>query len=192
MRIEKIETGECRPCFDKSTRIAGAPGIRRTKPYWDSQQQFCWCESLDKSFLTENTAIIDEFVRSLKRDTDNMLYNHKRGSRDNSRNGERNRNNSMDRRSQIDSQDNTRRRYGNDTRETRNIHMPSRNRQDNRDDSRHRYGQRYNFRERRPEQQNISVRFESPRNDRGQNHQNINFNSPNAQKRSQSVPNRTT
>ena len=35
--IERIETGECRLCFDKSTRIAGVPGIRGTKPHRDSQ-----------------------------------------------------------------------------------------------------------------------------------------------------------
>ena len=136
--------------------------------------------------LTDNTAIFDEFVRSHKRDTDNMQHNQNRGSRDISRNGERDRNNSMDRRSQNDSRENTRSRYGNDTRETRNTYMSSRNRQDNRDDSRQRYGQRYDSRERRPEQQNRSVRFESPRNDRGQNRQNLNFNSPNAQSRPQS------
>ena len=84
----------------------------------------------------------------------------------------------MDRRSQTDSRK--------DTRETRNTNMPSRNRQDNRDDSRQRYGQRYNSRERRPEQQNRSVRFESPRHDRGQICQNINLNSRNAQNQPQS------
>ena len=64
--------------------------------------------------------------------------------------------------------------------------MPSSNRQDNRYDSRQQYGQRYDSRERRPEQQNRLVRFESPRCDRGQNRQNINFNSRNAQNRPQS------
>ena len=141
---------------------------------------------MTNQFLTDNTAIFDEFVRSLKRDADNMPHNHNRGSRDNSRNRERDRNNSMDKRSQNDSRDDTRGRYGNDTRNNRNTYMPSRNRQDNRDDSRQRYGQRYDSRERRPEQQNRSVRFESPRNDRGQNRQNINFNSRNAQNRPQS------
>ena len=146
---------------------------------------------MTNQFLTDNTAIFDEFVWSLKRDTwcpdqDNMPHNRNRGSRDNSRNRERDRNNSMDRRSQHDSRENTRSRYGNDTRETRNTYMSSRNRQDNRDDSRQRYGHRYDSRERKPEQQNRSVRFESPRNDRGQNHQNINFSSRNTQNRSQS------
>ena len=89
----------------------------------------------------------------------------------------------MDSRSQNDSRENTRSRYGNDTRDTQNIFMPSRNRQDNRDDSRQRYRRRYNSREHRPEQQNRSVRFESPRKDRGQNCQNINFNAQNAQNR---------
>ena len=141
---------------------------------------------MTNQFLTDNTAIFDEFVRSLKRDTDNMPHNQNRGSRDNSRSGERDRHNSMDRRSQNDSRDDTRSPYGNDTRETRNTYMPSRNRQDNRYDSRQRYGQRYDSRERKPEQQRRSVRFESPRNDREQNRQNINFNSRNAQNRPQS------
>ena len=141
---------------------------------------------MTNQFLTDNTAIFDEFVRSLKRDTDNMPYNHNRGSRDNSRCGEGDRNNSMDRRSQNDSRENTRNRHGNDTGETRNTYMPSRKGQDNRDDSRQRYGQRYDSRDRKPEQQSRSVRFESPRNDRGQNRQNTNFNSRNVQHRPQS------
>ena len=140
--------------------------------------------------LTENIAIFDEFVRSLKRATDNMPHNRNRRSRDNSRNRERDRNNSMDRRNQIDSRDDTRGRYGDNTRDSRNTYMQSRNRQDNRDDSRQRYGQRYgqryDSRERRPEQQHRSVRFESPRNDRGQNCQNVHFSGRNAQNRPQS------
>ena len=141
---------------------------------------------MTNQFLTENTAIFDEFVRSLKRDTDNMPHSQNRGSRNNSRNRKRDRNNSMDKRSQNDSRDDTRSRYENDTQETRNTYMSSRNRQDNHDDSRQRYGQRYDSRERRPEQRNSSVRFESPRNDRGQNGHNINFSSRNAQNRPQS------
>ena len=141
---------------------------------------------MTNQFLTDKTAIFDEFVRSLKRDTDNMPHSRNRGSRDNFRNRERDRNSSMDRRTQNDSREDTRSRYENDTRDNRNTYMPSRNRQDKRDDSRQRYGQRYDSNERRPEQQNRSVRFESPRNDRGQNRQNINFNSRNAQNRPQS------
>ena len=141
---------------------------------------------MTNQFLTENTAIFDEFVRSLKRDTDNKLHKRNRGSRDNRRSRERDRNNSMDRRSQNDSREDTRSRYENDTRDTRNPYMPSRNRPDKRDYSWQRYGQRYDSRERSPEQQNSSVRFESPRNDRGQNRQNINFNCRNAQNRPQS------
>ena len=141
---------------------------------------------MTKHLVTENTAIFHEFVRSLKRDTDNMPHNQNRGSRDNSRNRERDRNISTDRRSQNDSRDDTRNPYGTNTQDTRNTYMPSRNRQDNRDDSRQRYGQRYDSRERRPKQQNRSVRFESPRRDRGQNRQNINFNSWHVQNRPQS------
>ena len=128
--------------------------------------------------LTKNTAIFNEFIRSLKKDTDNMPQNQNRGSRDNSRNKERDRNNSMDSRSQTDSRS--------DTQENRNRNMPPRKRQDTREDSRQRYGQRYDSRERRPEKQNRSVRFESPRHDRGQNRQNINLNSRNAQNPPQS------
>ena len=136
--------------------------------------------------LTENTAVFDEFVRSLKRDTDNMPHNRNRGSQDDSRNRERGRNNSMGRRSQFDSRDDTRGRYGDYTLYTRNKYMPSTNRQDNRDDSRQKYGQRYDSGECRPEQQNKSVRFESSRHDRGQKRQNINFSNRNAQNRPQS------
>ena len=141
---------------------------------------------MTNQFLTENTAIFDEFVRSLKRDNDNMQHNQNRRSRDNSRNGERDRNSSMDRRSQYDSRENTGSRYENNTRDNRNTYMPSCNRQDNRDDSRQRYGQSYDSRECRPEHQNRSVQPESPRKDRGQNRHNINFSSRNAQNRPQS------
>ena len=141
---------------------------------------------MTNQFLTENTAIFDEFVRSLKRDTDNKPYNHNRGSRDNACNRERDRNKSMDRRSQIDSRDDTRSKYENNTQDNRNTYMSSRNRQDNRDDSRQRYGQTYDSRERRPEQQNRSVRFESLRNDSGLHRHNTNFSSRNAQNRPQS------
>ena len=140
---------------------------------------------MTNQFLTDNIAIFDEFVRSLKRDTDSMPQNRNQKPRDNSRNRERDRNNAMDRRSQNDSRENTRNRYGNDTRETRNTYKSWRNRQDNRDDSRQIYGQRYDSRERRPEQQHRTVRFESPRIDPGQNHQNKKF-SRNAQNRPQS------
>ena len=136
---------------------------------------------MTNQFLTDNTAIFDEFVRSYKRDTDNMPHNRNKRSRENSCSGERDRNSFIDRKSQNDSRHNTRSRYGNDTRDTRNIYMPSRNRKTSRDDSRQRYGQRDNSTEHRPEQQKMSVQFESPRNGRGQNRQNINFNSRNAQ-----------
>ena len=82
---------------------------------------------MTNQFLTDNTAFFDEFVRSLKRDADNMPHNRNRSSRDNCRNRERGRNNSMDRRSQTDSRDDTRGRYGDKTRGTRNTYMPSRN-----------------------------------------------------------------
>ena len=141
---------------------------------------------MTNQFLTDNTPIFDDFVRSLKRDTDNWPQTQNRGPRDNSRNRERDRNNSMDRRSQTDSRDDTRGRYGDNTRVTRNTYMPSRNLQDNRDVSRQRYRQRHASGECRPEQQNRSVRLESPRPDRGQNRQNRNFSSRNAQNRPQS------
>ena len=155
-------------------------------PIGTASSSFAGVNHITNHLVTENTAIFDEFVRSLKRDTDNMPHNQNRGSRDNFRNRERDRNSSMDRRNQHDSRDNTRSRYENDTQDNRNTYIPSRNRQDKRDDSRQRYGKRYDSRERRPEQQNRSVRFESPRNDRGQNRQNINFSSRNAQNRPQS------
>ena len=43
---------------------------------------------MTNQFLTDNTAIFDEFVRSLHRDTDNMPHNRNQGSRDDSRNGD--------------------------------------------------------------------------------------------------------
>ena len=105
---------------------------------------------MTNQFLTDNTAIFDEFVQLPKRDAENMPHIRNRGSRDNSRSGERDKNSSLNRRSGNDSRENTRNRYVNNTRNTRNTYMPSRNSQDNRDDSRQRYGQRYDSRERRP------------------------------------------
>ena len=125
---------------------------------------------MTNQLLIDDTVIFDEIVRSPSRVTHNMPQIRNRDSRDTCRRGERDRNSSMHRRSHNDSPENTRSRYGNDTRDTRNIYKPSRNRQDNRDDSPQSYGQRYNSRERRPEEQNRLVWFESPRNDRGQNH----------------------
>ena len=57
---------------------------------------------MTNQFPTDNTAIFDEFVRSLKTDTDNMPHKRNKGSREKSFRGERDRNNSMDR-SQNDS-----------------------------------------------------------------------------------------
>ena len=73
---------------------------------------------MTNQLLTDNTGIFDEFVLSLKRDTDNMPDIQNRGPCDNFRSGEREKNNSMDRRSQDDSRGNTRSIYGNDTRES--------------------------------------------------------------------------
>ena len=115
-----------------------------------------------------------------------MPPNRNRGSRDNFRSGQRDRNSSMDGKSQDDSRENTGGGYGNDTRKSRSKYMPPRNRQHNRDVSRQIYVQRYDSRKRRLEQQNRSVRIELPRNDGEQNHQNIIFNSRNAQNRAQS------
>ena len=66
---------------------------------------------MTNQFLTENTAFFEEFVRSLKRDTENIPNNRNRGSRDNSRRGEQDRNSSMDRRGQNGLRENTRSRY---------------------------------------------------------------------------------
>ena len=184
LRILKTENAD--HALTKALELQAYKELEERNPIGTASSSSAGVNHMTSQFLTDNTAIFDEFVRSLKKETNNMPHNQYRGSRDNSRIRERDRNNSTDRRSQTDSRDDTRGRYGNDKRETRNTYMPSRNRQDNRDDSRQRYGRRYDSRERRPEQQNRSVRFESPRNDRGQNRQNININSRNAHNRPQS------
>ena len=181
--LRKLKPENADYALTKALELQAYLELEGRNPLGTASSSSAGVNHMTNQFLTENTAIFDEFVRSLKRDSDNMPHNQNRGSRDNSGNREQDRNNSMDRRSQNDSRENTRSRYENDTRDNRNTYMPSRNRQDNRDDSRQRYGQRYNSRECRPEQQNRSVRFESPRNDRGLNRQNINFSSRNAQNR---------
>ena len=184
--LRKLKSENADHALTKALELQVYLELEGRNPIGTASSSSAGVNHMTNQFLTENTAIFDEFVRSLKRDTDNMPHSRNRGSRDNSRNRERDRNNSMDRRSQHDSRDDTRSRYGKNTRDTQNTNMPSRTRQDNRDDSRRRYGQRNNSRECRPEQQNRSVRFESPRCDRGQNRQNTNFNSRNAQNRPQS------
>ena len=136
---------------------------------------------MTNQFLTENTAIFDEFVRSLKRDTDNMPYNHNRGSRDNSRNRERDRNNSMDRRSQHDSRDDME-----ITHKIPKTHTCPRAIDKTIAMIHARDMDKETILENIGRNQNRSVRFESPRRDRGQNRQNTNFNSRNAQNRPQS------
>ena len=170
--LRKMKPENTDHALTKALELQAYLELERRNPIETASSSSAGVNHMTNQFLTENTAIFDELVRSLKRDTDNMPHNRNRESRDNSRSGERDRNSSMDRRSQDGSRENTGNRYGNDTRETRNLYMPSRNRQDTRDHSRQRHGQRYDSRERRPEQQNRSVRFESRLNDRGQNHQN--------------------
>ena len=184
--LRKLKPENADHALTKALELQAYLELEGRNPIGTASSSSAGVNHMTNQFLTENTAIFDEFVRSLKRDTDDMLHSRNRGSRDNSRNRERDRNNSIGRRSQNDSWENTRSRYECNTRDNRNNYMSSRNRQDNRDDSRQRYGQRYDSRERRPEHHNRSVRFESPRNDRGQNRQNLNFNSRNAQNRPQS------
>ena len=179
--LRKLKPENADHALTKALELQAYLELEGRNPIGTASSSSAGVNHMTNDSLTDNTAIFDEFVRSLKRDTNNMPHIQNRGPRDNSRSGEQDRNNSMDRRSQTDSREDTRGKYENDTRETRNTYMPSRNRQDNRDDSRQRYGQRYNSRERSPEQRHRTVRFESPRHDRGQNRQNINFNSRNAQ-----------
>ena len=181
--LRKLKPENADQASTKALELQAYLEIEGRNPIGTASSGSAGVNHMTNQFLTDNTAIIDEFVRSLKKDANNMPHNHKRGSRDNSRSRERDRNSSMDRRTQNVSREDTRSRYENDTRDNRNTYMPSRNRQEKRDDSRQRYGQRYDSSERRPKQQNRSVRFESPRNDRGLNRQNINFSSRNARNR---------
>ena len=189
--LRKLKPENADHALTKTLELQAYLELEGRNPIGTASSSSAGVNHMTNQLLTENTATFDEFVRSLKRDTDNMPHNRNRESRDSFLNRERDRNNSMIRRSQKDSWENTRSRYENNTRDNRNTYMPSRNRQDNRDDSHQRYGQRYDSRERRPEQRNRSVRFESPRNDRGQNCHNINFNSRNAQPTTITIPKQT-
>ena len=91
-------------------------------PIGTASGSFAGVNHMTQQFLTDNTTNCDEFVRSLKRDNDNIPHNHNRGSSDNSCNRERDRNNSMDRTSQNDSRDETRGRYRKTTRYPKQIH----------------------------------------------------------------------
>ena len=131
MGIEKIETENADHALTKALELQAYLDLEGRNPIGTASSGSAGVNHMTNQFLTENTAIFDEFVRSLKRDTDNMPYNHNRESRDNFHNRERDRNNSMNRRSQHDSRENTRSRYENDTRDNRNTYMPSRIRKTN-------------------------------------------------------------
>ena len=141
--LRKLKPENADHALTKALELQAYLEFERRNPFGTASSSSVGVNHMTNHSLTENTVIFDEFVRSLKRDTDDMPYNHNRGSRDN--NKERDRNNSMDRRRQHGSRENTRSRYENNTRDNRNPYMPSRNRQDKRDDSRQRYGQRYNL-----------------------------------------------
>ena len=156
------ELGKLKPknadhALTKALELQAYLELEGTNPIGTASSGSAGVNYITNEILTENTAIFDEFVRSLKGDTGNMPHNRNRESRDNSRHRERDRNNPMDRRSQNDSQDDTTSGYGNNTQDTQNIYMPPRNRQDNREDSSQRYGQRYDSRKRKPEQQHRSL-----------------------------------
>ena len=132
LELKKLKPGNADHVLTKALELQVYVEIEGRYPIGTASGSSSGVNHMTNQFLTDNTAIFDKIGRSPNRDTHNMPHNRDRGSRDNSRSRERDRNNSMDRRRQNDSRENTRSRYGNDTRETRNIYMPSRNRQDNR------------------------------------------------------------
>ena len=165
--VRKLKPENAEHALTKALELQAYLELEGRNPIGTASSSSAGVNHMTKPSLTENTAIFDVFVRSFKRDTNNMPYNHNRGSRVNSRNEERDRNNSMDKRSQHDSRENIRSTYENDTLDNGKTYMPSGNRLDKRDDSRQRYGQSYDSRRHRPEEQYRTVQFESPRHDWG-------------------------
>ena len=109
--LRKLKPENADHVLTKALELQASLELEGRNPIGTASSGSAGVNHMTNQFLTENTAIFDEFVRSLKRDTDNMPHNQNRGSRDNFRNRERDRNNSMDKRSQHDSRDDTRSRY---------------------------------------------------------------------------------
>ena len=114
--LRKLKPENADHALTKTIELAAYLEFKGRNPIGTASGTSAGANHMTNQLLTDNTAVFDEFVRSLKRDTDNMPHTWNRGSRDNSHSGDQDRNNSMDKRSQNDSKENTRSRHRNDTR----------------------------------------------------------------------------
>ena len=117
--LRKLKPENADHALTKALKLQAYLELEGQNPIGTASSSSAGVSHMMNHFLTDNTAIFDEFVRTLNTDTDKMPHNRNRGSRKNSRSGERDENNSMHRRSPNDSRDNTRNRYGDQPRETR-------------------------------------------------------------------------
>ena len=86
--LRKLKPENADHALTKALELQAYLELQGRNPIGTASSGSAGVNHMTNQFLTENTAIFDEFVRSLKRDTDNMPHNQNRGSRDNSRNRE--------------------------------------------------------------------------------------------------------
>ena len=75
--------------FTKALELLAYLELEGRNPIRTASGSSAGVNHITNQYLTDNTAIFDEFFRSLKRGTENMPHNQNRGSRDNSLSGER-------------------------------------------------------------------------------------------------------
>ena len=83
--LRKLKPENADHALTKALELQAYLDLEGRNPIGTASGSSAGVNHMTNQFLTNNTSIFDEFVRSLKRDTDNMPQNHNRGSRDNSR-----------------------------------------------------------------------------------------------------------
>ena len=91
--LRKLKLENADHALTKALELQAYPKLERRNPIGTARSSSVGVNHITNHFLTEKTAILDDFVRSLKRDTNNMPHNRNRGSRDNAGNREQDRNN---------------------------------------------------------------------------------------------------
>ena len=84
-KLGKLKPENADHAFTKALELQAYLEIERRNPIATTSGNSASVNHITNQFLTENTAISEEFVRLLKTNTDNMPHNQNRGSHDNSR-----------------------------------------------------------------------------------------------------------
>ena len=105
--LRKLKPEKADHALTKTLELQAYMELEGRNPIGTASGSSAGVNHLTNQFLTANSFVFDDFVRSLKRNTDNMPQNRNWRSRDTSRSRERERKNSMDRINQNDSRENT-------------------------------------------------------------------------------------